>query len=205
MSDGLSDFGYSKHLQEQLLEFGELRQVEAGSTVLKKGAPIRSIPLVLKGSFKVMQVDEEGNEMLLYYIRPGESCIMSFLAGICMGVSSIQAVAEEDSEIFLVPVSKAAEWIREFPDWTTFVFKLYQHKFDELLNIIQLIAFEQIDVRLLKYLEDRSALLQNKELQITHEQIAHDLGTARVVVSRLLKQLEQKGRLQLGRNKVKLL
>ncbi len=188
-----------------LEEEAELKLIPAGQTILREGDWIRSIPIVKKGSIKVSRHDEEGREILLYYIRPGESCVMSFLAGSCQGRSSVEAITEEDTEAFFVPLSRAGEWIREFPEWSEFIFRLYQHRFEELLGVINAIAFQKTDERLLAYLEKKKELRGSSEINITHEQIAQELGTSRVVVSRLLKQLEQSGKVKLGRNRLSLL
>jgi CRP/FNR family transcriptional regulator len=184
---------------------GEIRTLPANHVLLREGDRIRSIPIVKKGSIKVSRHDEEGREILLYYIRPGESCVMSFLAGSCQGRSSVEATTEEETEIIFVSLSSAGEWIREFPEWSEFIFKLYQQRFEELLGVINAIAFQKMDERLIAYLEKKQELRQNSEINITHEQIAQELGTSRVVVSRLLKQLEQNGKVKLGRNRLRLL
>jgi len=191
-------------LNEKLLSDGIKKTFEPDQVILDYDAPIRSVPILLSGSVKVMRNDENGREILLYYILPGESCIMSFLAGTCNGKSQVKAVAEEKSEILMLPIDKAISWTREFSEWNEFIFQLYQQRFEELLDVVNAIAFKKMDQRLLDYLNRKAKVLKSKELQITHEQIANDLGTVRVVVSRLLKQLEIDGGIKLGRNKVTL-
>ena len=187
---------------EKLLSEGTTKTFEPDQVILDYGSLIRSVPILLTGSVKVMRNDEDGREILLYYIMPGESCIMSFLAGTCNGSSQIKAVAEEKSEILMLPIAKAMAMSKESSEWNEFIFGLYHQRFEELLEVINAIAFKKVDQRLLDYLHKKSQVLQTKELQITHEQIANDLGTARVVVSRLLKQLETEGGIKLGRNKI---
>lgn len=190
---------------EKLLSEGTKKTFEPEQVILDYGSPIRSVPILLSGSVKVMRNDEDGREILLYYIMPGESCIMSFLAGTCNGSSQIKAVAEEKSEILMLPIAKAMAMSKESSEWNEFIFGLYHQRFEELLDVVNAIAFKKVDQRLLDYLNKKSQVLQTKELQITHEQIANDLGTARVVVSRLLKQLETDGGIKLGRNKIVLM
>ena len=192
-------------LNERLLANGIKKNFLPEEDILDYGAPIRSVPVLLSGAIKVLRNDEDGREILLYYIMPGESCIMSFLAGSCNGISQIKAVAEEKSELLLLPIAQAVAWTSEFSDWNQFIFQLYQQRFEELLEVVNAIAFKKMDERLLEYLQKKSQVAQSKELAITHEQIANELGTARVVVSRLLKQLEQEKGIKLGRNKITLL
>ena len=170
--------------------------------LLDEHANIRTIPLVISGSIRVMRTDEEGREILLYYIRPGESCIMSFLGGLHQEASMIRAVAEEDLEIYVIPIDQVQLLLRESPEWTDYVFRLYHKRFEELLDVVDALAFKHIDVRIMDYLEEKAALAGSRELNITHQHIAEDLGTARVVVSRILKQMETNGLVQLGRNKI---
>lgn len=183
-------------------KYGMLKSLPAESTIINDGDFINSIPLVLSGSIRVMRLDEDGREILLYYIKPGESCIMSFLSGFHRDTSKIHAVIEEDAEILIIPIQYAGEWLREFPDWLDYVLKLYHKRFEDLLTIVNQIAFQKVDERLLDLLKKKSQLNQSKELHITHQQIANELGTAREVVSRLLKQLERDEKVNLSRNKI---
>jgi CRP/FNR family transcriptional regulator, anaerobic regulatory protein len=166
---------------------------------------IKFVPIVLNGSIKVFKLDEDGREMLLYYIKPGESCVMSFLGATCNGTSKIKAVVEEESEVLVLPVHKATELIRENPQWIQFIFELYNRRFEELLSVVNAIAFQKVDVRLWELLKTKVKLLKTDELNMTHQQVADELGTAREVVSRLLKQLERDKKISLGRNKIKIL
>ncbi len=198
-------FRASPALVEALYRSGIQKTYAAGHVILQDQAHIRSIPLVLKGVLRVMRTEEEtGREILLYYIRAGESCIMSFLGGLHNETSKVQAEVEEDAEILFVPMAQVPQLIREYPEWLDYVFRLYHKRFGELLEIINAISFKKIDYRLLELLTKKAALSGNRVLAVTHEQLANELGTARVVVSRLLKQLEENGTLVLGRNKITL-
>lgn len=166
---------------------------------------VKSLPIVISGSIKVIQMDKEGNEILLYYIKPGESCIMSFLAGLHGDTSKIMAVVEEDVEVLLIPVAKASEWIQKFPEWSDFIFTLYQKRFEELLEVVNAVAFQKVDSRLLQLLLQKAALFRTKELAITHQQLANELGITREAVSRVLKQMEKEKMIVLSRNKISLL
>ena len=189
-------------LNKEVYETGQIKSFPVGAVIVNLDAYIRSIPIVLSGSIRVIKTDNDGREILLYYIKPGESCIMSFLAGIHNDKSSIKAIVEEDAEILLVPIDKASKWIKDFPEWTDFIFSLYQKRFEELLEVVNSIAFKKLDSRLLELLKVKSELFQSKQISITHQQLAEELGTSREAVSRVLKQMENSGLVTLSRNKI---
>jgi CRP/FNR family transcriptional regulator, anaerobic regulatory protein len=191
-------------LKEEVAAFGELRKFTSGTVMLQEDSYIKVIPLVLSGSLKVVRTDANGHEILLYYITPGESCIMSFLGGIHDETSKIKAVVEEDAELLLIPVSKASEWVKKFPEWSDFIFKLYHKRFEELLSVVNAIAFQKLDERLLQLLTQKSKLTHSKDIIVTHSQLAEELGTAREVISRVAKQMENEGLIHLSRNKITL-
>ena len=199
------EFKSSPALREKLISYGTTKKFNAGDVILNENAYIRSIPIVLSGSIRVMRNDDEGKEILLYYIKSGESCIMSFLGGIHQDTSKVRAVAEDETEILFVPVDKVITLIREHDDWLDFIFRLYHKRFEELLEVVNAVAFKKIDERLILLLQKKVELSKSKTITVTHEQLANELGTVRVVVSRLLKQLEVDGRVELGRNKITLL
>lgn len=192
-------------LNKAVYASGQVKTYSAGSVFLNINAYIKSIPIVLSGSIKVIRTDEDGKEILLYYIKAGESCIMSFLAGINNNTSKIKAVVEEDAEVLLIPVNKASEWIKEFPEWTDFIFALYQKRFEELLEVVNAVAFQKVDARLLHLLKQKASLYQTKEIAVTHQQLADELGITREAVSRVLKQMENDKLVTLGRNKILLM
>ncbi len=200
-----SEFTSSPELVEKLYRYGVTKTYQEGDIILDENSSIRSIPIVMKGMMKVIRTEEDGREILLYYIKAGESCIMSFLGGMHNEKSIVKAEVEEDTEILFLPVDKVSLFIKEYPEWLDYIFRLYHKRFEELLDIINAIAFKKVDERLLNLLYKKSEILNSKTIVITHEQLANELGTARVVVSRLLKQLEDSGKLQLGRNKITIL
>lgn len=191
-------------LKDEVFTYGQLKKFPAGSVILQEDSYIKAIPLVLNGSLKVMRTDSEGREILLYYITPGESCIMSFLGGIHNETSKIKAIVEEDAEILFIPVEKASEWVKKFPEWSDFIFKLYHKRFEELLTAVNAIAFQKLDMRVLQLLKQKAELYQSKEIKITHQQLADELGTAREAVSRVMKQMENEGLVKQSRNKITL-
>ncbi|HMT97253.1 MAG TPA: Crp/Fnr family transcriptional regulator [Ferruginibacter sp.] len=201
----IEEFKSSPELVEKLYAHSLQKNYKAGSIILSENAAIRAIPIITKGILKVMRTDEDGKEILLYYIKAGESCIMSFLGGLHNETSKVRAEVEEDAEILFLPVEKVALFIKEHPQWLDYIFRLYHKRFEELLEVINAIAFKKVDERLLALLKKLTELTHSRSISITHEQLANKLGTARVVVSRLLKQLEEEGAVQLGRNKITLL
>jgi CRP/FNR family transcriptional regulator len=189
-------------LENEVQVNSQRKAFPAETVLVQSNSYIRSIPVVLSGSIRVMRQDEDGREILLYYIKPGESCIMSFLAGIHDDTSKISAVVEDDAEILMVPVAKASEWIKVYPEWADFIFKLYHKRFEELLSVINAVAFQKLDDRIVELLKKKAGIYQSKEINITHQQLAEELGTTREVVSRLLKQMEKQQMITLSRNKI---
>ncbi len=205
MTEQATDAFIRKDLLDQLLKEGSVRSFAPDTVIIEEHDYIKNVPIVLSGSIKVFKLDEEGKEILLYYIKPGESCVMSFLGAACNGTSKIRAVVEEQAEVLILPVHKAIDLIRDNSAWLEFIFQLYNRRFEELLSVINAVVFQNVDVRLWDLLKTKVKMLHTSELNITHQQVADELGTAREVVSRLLKQLEKKEKIALSRNKIKVL
>ena len=201
----INEFKSSPKIREKLIAIGFAKEFAENEVILNENAYIKAIPIVTKGSIRVMRTDEDGRELLLYYIRAGESCIMSFLGGIHEDTSKVKAIAEEQTEILFIPTDKVSLLIKEFPEWLDYIFRLYHKRFEELLAVVNDVAFKKMDERLLDYLHRKSEVSSSKIIQTTHEQLANELGTARVVISRLLKALEEEGLVELGRNKITLI
>ena len=200
----INEFKSSPELREKLSDYGFAKTFSEGDVILNENAYIKAIPIVTKGNIRVMRPDDEGGESQLYYIKPGESCIMSFLGGIHHDTSKVNAVADEESEILFIPIDKVSLLIKHYPEWLDYIFRLYHKRFEELLEVVNAIAFKNLDERLLDFIKRKTEMTQSLTLNMTHEQIANELGTARVVVSRLLKQMEDQGLVKLGRNKISL-
>ena len=196
------EFKSSPRIREKLASIGFSKTFDEGQTILNENAYISAIPIVTSGSIKVMRTDDDGRELLLYYIKAGESCIMSFLGGLHQDTSKVKAIAEEKTVIFFIPIEKVNLLIREFPEWLDYIFRLYHQRFEELLEIVNAIAFKKLDERLMNLIQKKCEITGSQTLQITHEQLSNELGTSRVVVSRLVKQMEVEGLIKLGRNKI---
>ncbi len=201
----IEEFRSSPKLRESLIQHGVLKRYAKGDALMSENSYIRSIPIVMNGSLRVTRTEEDGREITLYYLKAGESCVMSFLGGMHNETSKVNVHVEEDAEILFLPMDKVHLFIKEFPQWLDYIFKLYHRRFEELLEVVNAIAFKKVDERLLSLLKKKTELLGTRTLNVTHEQLANELGTARVVVSRLLKQLEDIGTVELGRNRITLM
>lgn len=196
---------HDRKVKEFLLQTGIVKRFEPGEELLRTGQYIKFVPIVLQGSLKVLREDDSGREILLYFIRPGESCIMTLFAVRQNTPSMVRAVVDEPVELLLVPAETVHRDLDNQRDWLNFVFGLFHQRYEELLGIVNDIAFNRVDDRLLDLLRTRSRLNQSHEVLATHQQLADDLGTAREVVSRLLKKLETEGVIEIGRGRIRLL
>ncbi|HSJ67768.1 MAG TPA: Crp/Fnr family transcriptional regulator [Anditalea sp.] len=190
----------SPQLIDQIDQYGKIYEFEPGQTIIEPGQYIKMIPIILEGSVKVMRRGDDGHDLFLYYIEGGDTCAISLTCCSTAQQSEIMAIAEEKTTILGIPVNKHEEWTNEFTQWKDFVASTYQKRFQELLGVIDDIAFKKMDERLLKYLVVKSKQLNTLELPITHQEIAKELGSSREVISRLLKQLEKRKLVELGRN-----
>ena len=180
-------------------------QVSAGETMLNMGQTIRAVPLVISGTFKVSRINDEGQELLLYYVKEGESCAMTFTCCMMAQASAIKGSAEDESILLCIPVNLMDEWMIKYPTWKRYVMTTILNRFTEVIRSIDEVAFKKLDDRLVAYLIEKSRISGSSLVNLTHQQIADDLGTNRVVVSRLLKTLEHDHKLLLYRNQIKLL
>ncbi len=196
---------FQSDLVREIEESGNLKHFSAGETIVNMDSYIKNIPVVISGSIKVIRTEEDGREILLYYLTPGESCIVSILSGMKNETSKIKAIVEEDADIMLIPADKAKEWVKKYPDWTEFIFDLYQKRFEGLLDVVNSVAFQKIDARLLHLIKQKTQLYNSKEISVTHQQLADELGITREATSRVLKQMEKDQILILSRNKIALL
>jgi CRP/FNR family transcriptional regulator, anaerobic regulatory protein len=174
-----------------------------GKVLLDTGDTINYIPLVIDGIIKVVRSDAEGHEILMYYIHPGESCALTLSASLKREKSKIKAVVQQKATIVLLPTTVNWQLARRYPVWFDFVLDAYGKRFEELLELVEEVGFKHLDERLEKYLRHQFAFHSGTVIAISHQEIASALGTARVVVSRMLKQLEKKGQIRLMRGKIK--
>ncbi len=164
-----------------------------------------TFPLSLPGAIKISRETKKGDEIVLYFLERGDTCTITFGSGIQSNKSKVRGIAEKDSELIFIPVEKLEEWMIKYASWRSFVIDSYDLRLNEMLEAIDTLAFLKMDERLYKYLVDKVQIMRSTELHTTHQEIAIDLNTSRVVVSRLLKQLENEGRIKLFRNKIEIL
>ena len=201
------NYGYlfEDDLMDEIQEIGKYMGVPEGTIIIDIGDTITAMPLILNGAIKVLREDDKGDDLLLYYLENGDTCAMTITC--CMGdaKSGIRAIAERDTEIIMVPVKKMQEWFHKYKSWQSFVLESYHTRMNELLEAVDAIAFLKMDERLLKYLRDKAIANRDQLINTTHQEIAYDLHTSRVVVSRILKKLERDNLIELHRNKIKIL
>lgn len=176
-----------------------------GDVVIDYGKTIRMMPLILEGTMKVLKEDENGQELLLYYLSSTESCSMAYSCCMESQISEVKAIAEEDLTLIAIPQQKLEVWLCKYPSWKSYIMHSLNHRFLELLKSIESIAFKKLDERLIEYLKEKKRVTQSTMIKVSHHVIAEELASSRVVISRLLKQLENEKRVILYRNEIKIL
>lgn len=196
---------FEPELIQEIESSGIEKSYQANSTIIDIDNYIVSIPLVLEGAIKIMREDEGGNDLVLYYIERGDTCAMTLSC--CMGrtKSKIKAVAETDVTLLMLPKQKMTQWLSKYNTWQEFILQSYHSRLQEFIEALDTIAFLNMDMRLLKYLRDKAMVNNNDIINTTHKEIADDLHTSRVVVSRLLKGLEKENKIELNRNQIKVI
>ena len=201
------EYGYlfEDELIRDIGNTGQLYKIPEGETIIEYGQNLRRIPLILNGAIKILRLDAMGDELLIYYLGKGETCTMTMTCCIGQKKSEIKAIAETEVEFISVPVEKMKDWTAKYESWMAFVFDSYNNRFDEMMQSIDSLAFGNMHDRLVKYLKDQVMIRKTTTLDHSHQDIAYDLHTSRVVISRLLKSLEREGIIKLGRNKISVL
>ncbi|QOD59700.1 Crp/Fnr family transcriptional regulator [Polaribacter haliotis] len=203
----IPNFGYlfEEKLIEEVQNVGISKSFKEHTIIIEIGDYIKSMPLLLSGAIKILREDENGEELVLYYLEKGDTCAMTLSC--CMGQtkSKIRAVAETDVELIMLPKEKMTAWLSKYTSWQSFILQSYHNRVEELLTAVDTIAFLKMDERIFKYLKDKAMVNQNDHLTVTHKEISEDLHTSRVVVSRLLKKLENERKIKLFRNSIHVL
>lgn len=194
--------GIEPELLQEISNHSEVREVEAGEILIRTGQHLSSAIIVLRGALKIYREGEEGGEFFLYYLNPGQACAMSMSCLRHQEQSQVMGMAVEDSEILMVPMIKINQWVREYQSWQEFVINSYRNRFEEVLAVLDSVAFRGMDERLEFYLIKETQRSKGNNLSVSHQAIANDLNTSREVVSRLLKKMEQRGLLELHRNSI---
>ena len=199
------DAAFEPALQMEIQQFGEVKYFSEGDIIMDYGKYIRMMPIIIKGTIKVYRMDETGNEILLYYLSSNESCSMAYSCCMEAKKSEVKAIAEDDGELIAIPHLKLEEWLCKYPSWKSYIMRSFNERFLELLKSIESIAFHKLDERLIAYLKEKQRHTGSSVIKASHHLIADELHTSRVVVSRLLKQLENDKKIILYRNEIKLL
>lgn len=202
---GKFQYLFEDSLIHEMCETGDLKKIPEDTMLMDVGQVITHMPLIVSGSIKVMTEDDKGDELLLYYLELGDTCAMTLNCCSRKAKSAIAAITEEPSEVLFVPVEKMEEWMIKFKSWRDFVLESYNTRFNEMLDAIDNLAFHNMEERLTKYLRDKAMVNHSDALKVTHYQIATDLHSSRVVVSRLMKKLEMDGVIKQHRNLVEVL
>jgi CRP/FNR family transcriptional regulator len=195
---------FEEKLLEEIAQVAKIYDFKEGDVLIDFGDYIKNMPLLLKGAIKILREDFDEGELLLYFIEKGDTCAMTMAC--CLGdtKSEIKAVAETDVKLIMIPVNKMEEWLGKYKSWRNFVFNSYNNRLKEMLTAIDSLAFMNIDERLLNYLFEKAKINKTNHVQNTHQEIAYDLHTSRVVISRLLKALENEGRIKLHRASIEI-
>jgi CRP/FNR family transcriptional regulator len=192
-------------LLSEMEEKSMLFTATAGQELIRMGQAIKVVPMMLSGTLKVSRINEEGQELLLYYVRKGEGCAMTFSCGMMSKPSQVEGSAEEDLSMLCIPVNVMDEWLERYPSWKKFVIATIVNEFMDVIKSVDEVTFKKMDDRLVNYLKEKSKITGSSLINLSHQQIADEMGTNRVVISRLLKKLENEKRLLLFRNQIKLL
>lgn len=200
-------YGYlfEPELLDEIEANGKCKLIKQGERLLDIGQDITVMPLIFSGAIKILREDDQGDELLLYFIEKGDTCAMTFSCCLGSGKSEIRAIAESDTELLMIPIEKMDEWMAKYQSWREFILDSYHTRMSELLETIDTLAFMKMDERIMKYLKDRAMVTNDDIIYSTHQDVARDLHTSRVVVSRLLKSLEREGKIELSRNHIKVL
>jgi CRP/FNR family transcriptional regulator, anaerobic regulatory protein len=204
MADIRTTLSFLGHeLLTEMLEKSLVKEIRKDTMILSEGQFVRAIPIVVEGLVKVFTRYDD-KDLLLYYIEPAESCIMSFSSGLANEPSRIYAITEENSLLLLMPVERIADWIRRYPGMNELFYQQFKLRYSELLETISSILFHKLDQRLYDYLLEKFRLTRQNPMKISHKQIAAELGTAREVISRVMKKLETEGKVKQHSNSIEI-
>ncbi|WP_298154634.1 Crp/Fnr family transcriptional regulator [Flavobacterium sp.] len=196
---------FSKPLLEDIDNNAVFQTVHSGDVIIRTGQYIKSTVLVLSGTIKIYREDDNGGEFFMYYLQPGQACAISMICATKSEKSQIMAKVVEDAELVMVPLPLMDKWMMQHRSWYEFVIDTYRSRFEEVLEVIDSIAFRAMDERLEFYLKRHKGALGSNDLKLSHQDIASELHTSREVISRLLKKMEQRQLLKLHRNHIELL
>jgi CRP/FNR family transcriptional regulator, anaerobic regulatory protein len=189
-------------LLEEMSQIGEIRTFAEGETLMRTGQYIRSTMLLLEGRVKIFREDDEGNEFFMYYLQPGNACALSLVCAIKQETSQLMAKADAPTSALAIPLAQMDKWMMQYRSWYHFVLGTYRDRFEDLLQVIDHVAFRNMDERLVFYLRRHQQQLKTNILPLTHNDIAQELNSSREVITRLLKKLSEKGMVKLHRQAI---
>lgn len=196
---------FEPDLVNEIIEVATVLDFYEGDCLIDIGQYIRQMPLLIHGAIKILREDRVEGELLLYFLEKGDTCAMTLAC--CLGhtKSEIRAIAETDGTVAMIPIGKMEEWLGKYKSWRNYVFMSYNKRLSEMLSAIDNLAFMKMDERLFAYLKEKAKVNHSDIITNTHQEIAYELNTSRVVVSRLLKAFENKGSIKLNRSNIQLL
>ncbi|MEO8252893.1 MAG: Crp/Fnr family transcriptional regulator [Flavobacterium sp.] len=195
---------FSDALIQEIENNSSLHSFKSGDVIMRTGQYIKNTILIIKGQLKIYREGQDGEEFLMYYLQPGQACAISLICSTKNQTSQITAKVVEDVLALSIPLSLMDKWMMNHHSWYEFVIYTYRTRFEEVLEVIDNIAFRAMDERLEFYLKRHTKACNCKEVKLSHQEIATELNTSREVVSRLLKKMEQRGLVQLNRNQIKI-
>jgi CRP/FNR family transcriptional regulator len=198
-------FVFEDQLMEEITSVSKLHVFKEGDILIDFGDYIKRMPLLINGAIKILREDFDEGELLLYFIEKGDTCAMTMACCLGQTKSEIRAIAETDGAVIMIPVEKMEEWLGKYKSWRVYVFNSYNNRMKEMLSAIDHLAFMNMNERLLAYVYEKAKINKTDSIQSTHQEIADDLHTSRVVVSRLLKALENEGKIKLNRASISIL
>ncbi|MDA9348566.1 Crp/Fnr family transcriptional regulator [Polaribacter sp.] len=199
-----NNFGhlFEAELLQEINQVGTYKDVAEGAKMMEIGDYVRSMPLLISGAIKILREDNNGDELLLYFLEKGDTCAMTLTCCLGQTKSEIRAIAETNATLIMVPVEKMEIWAGKYKSWRKFVFESYHNRLNEMFATIDSIAFLKMDERLVNYLKEKARISEGAIIYNTHQEIAYELHTSRVVISRLLKKLENLNKITLHRNHI---
>ncbi len=196
---------FNQLLLDEIEKNATIKEFNAGEVLIRSGQYIKNTVLVLKGKIKIYREDDDGNEFFMYYLQPGQACAISMICATKNETSAIMAKVVEDAEVIMLPLPLMEKWMAQHRSWYEFVIETYRNRFEEVLEVVDNIAFKAMDERLIYYLNKHKEVSKSKDIKLSHQEIANELNTSREVISRLLKKMEQQGLVNLHRNHIELI
>jgi len=196
---------FEEELIEEIIKVSHYDKIKSGEFLIDIGDDMTHLPLLVSGAVKIIRPDKDGEEIILYYLEPGDTCAISFVNCINKKKSIFRGIVEKDLEAIFLPIDFVDEWLAKYKSWRHYIIDSYHFRLLEMVESIDSLAFLKMSGRLLKYLTDKVKINKSSDLYITHQEIANDLNTSRVVITRILKQLHDEGKVYSTRNKIRVL